>query len=231
MKNKLLDVIIPIADYLARKGVYVKGDVILTAAIKTQSGYRNMMWRAVYDFYNYKLDEFAFISTMIDLIAGQLRRAYNEGLRSVGIEPRDMTGEMKAELAVIITSEEDYVLDFAQAILDNRDKDPRPPSTIFKPRIDVWANRYQDVVNRAALTGGEVANVLLKWKRGATETGCATCTALDGIVATAKQWADSEYRPQRPPNDHLECGGWLCDCDCLPTDDDATIPADGKISV
>lgn len=220
------------ADILARVGLYPKNDAILTEYVKTVSGYRNAMWRAVVALYNHKIDEFDFVGRMADLIADQMRRAYNEGLRSAGLDPaKDMTGAMQKELAEIIDNEDNFVLDFAQDILDNREKDQRPPSTIFKPRIDIWANRYLDVVNRAALAGAEKKGYNLEWKLGATEEHCSTCAALDGTVATAKQWRESGYHPQNPPNDKLACGGWNCDCRLEPTDKEPTIPADGTIIV
>ena len=57
---------------------------------------------------------------------------------------------------------------------------------------------------------------------GATEEHCATCAALDGLVAYAVDWERSGVKPQNPPNGALECGGWRCDCSLVPTKERAT---------
>ena len=86
----------------------------------------------------------------------------------------------------------------------------------------MWAHRYTDVVNQAKVWFGKRKKVKLKWEMGATEEHCATCAALNGIVAYAEDWERSGIHPQNPPNQALECGGWRCDCALVPTTERAT---------
>ena len=228
-KNKSLIVLRVVSDYMARKGVYYR-DAEITELIKTFTGYRNALQRAVYDLYNYRVDELTFVGRVADLITDQLSRAYREGLRAAGHDPKHMTGAMDLELNSVINSEEFFILEFASEILENRDKDPRPPSTIFMPKIELRAFRYNDVVNMAAARATKDGD-LMEWTLGATEEHCPECAGLHGKVATKFQWSNSQYKPQNPPNEMLTCGGWRCDCKLMPTEKKATIPADGIITI
>ena len=227
MKNKAVTILRIVSDTLARQGILYR-DAETTELLKTFNGYRNALRRLVYGYYNDRIDEFDFVGRVSELIRDQLSRAYREGLRSAGFDPKNMTGAMQMELDGIIDSEEGYALDFIQFIEEQKQKDPRPPSTVFNPRIELRAYRYNDVVNMGALAASKNDDRLV-WRLGATEEHCSTCAALDGKIATKEQWVASGYRPQNPPNALLECGGWRCDCSLEPTKDEAT--AEGIISV
>ncbi len=230
MTNKFLPLIITIADLAARRGVYAPNDAELSELIKTARGYYNAMLRAVVGLFNRKIDEFEFVGRISDIIRDQMRRAYNEGLRRIGIDPKNMTSAMQAELSALITNEETFALALAADILKQRDIEGAT-SAQFKSRLEVWRNRYDDVANRAAVTGAEKKGYNLEWRIGATEKSCKTCLKLNGKVATAAQWRISQYKPQSPPNAELECGGWRCDCKLDVTDRAATVPADGAITI
>jgi len=228
MKHKILSIIVPIADHLAKRGVFAPLDAELTLAIKTEAFYNKTLRRLVRSYYNGYIEEFDFIGIFAALIEGQTRRAYIEGLRIAGFDISEMTSAMWAEMDAIRRSEENYVLDFAQAVLDA--KEAETGFEQFNGRIDVWTNRYPDVVNRGVLAGSKRTGVLLEWVIGETEH-CDTCLSLDGTVAQPYQWDISGFRPQSPPNEYLECGGWNCQCSLVPTDKPATIPADGILSL
>ena len=83
----------------------------------------------------------------------------------------------------------------------------------FINRAEIWANRYNDVVNRSIVVTKEQK---LLWVFGDTDH-CTTCEQLNGIVALSSIWEDLGVHPQNPPNDKLECGGWRCQCTLIPT--------------
>jgi len=226
--NKLLLIVVPIADHLAKKGVFPAGNERLTEAIKSEAYYNRELRRMVKNFYNGYLTDLDFIGVFANIIFGQTLRAYMEGLLKVGFDTNNMTGAMYAEIDEIRRNEENFVLDFIQQIKDARDAETGFEQ--FFPRVDVWTNRYPDIVNRGVLAGAQHTGVLLEWKLGVADH-CATCVSLDGTVALAYQWSVSGFRPQSPPNDMLECGGWNCQCTLEPTDKPATIPADGILSL
>lgn len=183
--------------------------------IKTQAYYQTSMETAVREFYRGDIDAGDFIDEMIRLIEGQLRRAWNEGMRKNELDPsKDMTDEWEGILQDAIDSELDHVLDFAQAIEDA--KNPENPDDFdptgfrdFYHRVALWANRYNEIVSLALITTKPEERYV--WILGPTEH-CWTCATLAGTVAKGSDWKASGIRPQNPPNKRLECGGWNCQC-------------------
>lgn len=191
----------------------------LRDALKTEAYYNQALNRAVLEFYRGDIDASEFIDEMIRLIEGQFTRAWNEGSRAVGVDPKDHTPDDDAVLQEHIDKEMEYILDYAEAIEKAKiNGDPVGP---LQARVSLWANRYNEIVNEAKIHFG-AERVRLKWELGATEQHCATCYALDGIVANAEDWDASGFHPQGAPNEMLECGGWRCDCRLEPTKEPLT---------
>jgi len=192
--------------------------------IKTEAMFLRQLRAYCLQLFRGELGEFAWIQDMTDTIADQMGKAWREGARAVGVEPSEFTNEDIEELNKIIASEYDYVLALGSDILALRlmGGTLEEYRTKFAGRIEVWAHRYTDVVNQAKVWFGKRKKVKLKWEMGATEEHCATCAALNGIVAYAEDWERSGIHPQNPPNQALECGGWRCDCALVPTTERAT---------
>jgi hypothetical protein len=212
--------IIRAADYLKARGVEL--DQPLSSqldALKTVDYYDRALSRDVLDFYRGDMGAGEFIDDMIQLVEGQFTRAWNEGMREVGLDPqKDMKPEWEQVLKDEIDAELEHVLDYAQAIEDARIAgDPVAP---LQGRIALWTNRYNEIVNLSMRTCEPKMNY--RWEFGATEQHCETCAALNGIIASGQDWEASGYHPQGAPNEMLECGGWRCDCRLVPTDDQAT---------
>lgn len=219
-------------DYLLRKALadaikyldYSGVDVgfIVKDAIKTVAFYQRSIEGLVRDLYRGNIDASEFENSMVDLIDQQLDRAWREGMRKNELDPeKDTTPEMEQELEDIKLRELDYLTGFADAVAEAAQKDAEqetPNSRLqgLYVRGSSWSNRYTDVVNQAVLFTAE-PDGRLEWIYGDTEH-CETCSALNGIVATAEEWNDSGFRPQSPPNDSIVCGGWHCECELAPTD-------------
>lgn len=218
MNDARLAVLVIAADYLACIDRYPsrEADMWLIATLKTVNWYDRAMWSAVRDLYNGNIGSMEFETQMIDMIQNQMRRAWNEGMRSLGLDPEtDMLPEWDAQLQDIMLSELDYVSPLAQDILQA--VHAGDPVDQFHSRVDMWTNRYNDVVNQAIQMCSE-AGQKLQWQLGATEQHCDTCAQLDGLVAYASEWEEAGIHPQQPPNNMIECGGWRCDCSLNPTD-------------
>ena len=102
-------------------------------------------------------------------MAGDIQRyiteAFYVGASVCGFLPDELIANDLSELNAIIQNEFSFVSRLATAILDLRDNDL--PITRIYPRLEVWTNRYQDVVNRAqVLLCGDQK---LRWTIGATE--------------------------------------------------------------
>lgn len=181
-------------------------------AVKTYTYYLRTISSYVRELYNGG-SEGAFIDGMAELIPAQLTRAWNEGMRENGLDPvDDMIDEWADKLEDLILNEYDYVDNFAADITAAAAAASGVDALLS--RAEMWANRYNDVLNISILTTKEQK---LKWILGATEEHCNTCSALNGIVAFASEWDLSGVHPQGAPNAALECGGWRCDCSLQPT--------------
>ena len=186
--------------------------------MKSIGQYERQLWSACLNFFRGDVDAFGFIDLFADNIQNQLTRAWNEGARSVGVEPKDMEQIDLEHLHGIIDSELNHVLGIAQDIEDaiNDGMTIDQFRSRFRSRIDLWVNRYNEVINEARVYFGDEQKLV--WQLGATEEHCETCSRLNGIVAYAREWDIANIKPQNPPNGKLECGGWNCDCSLEPTD-------------
>lgn len=165
------------------------------------------------DLYKGEVTEDEFVDRLADLIEQQLTRAWNEGMRLNGLDPfTDLEPECAAELQDAILNEYIYVDQFARDIIAGRGGSVAE----FQRRAGLWGNRYNDVVNRAKLCTADAKDKLM-WRLGASGEHCETCSKLDGVVAYAREWETAGIRPQSPPNPNLECSGWNCKCELVPT--------------
>jgi hypothetical protein len=213
--DELVRQIATVADFMDAHGIALPGDLPKHIdAIKTVGHFTRVMRRAVLDFYRGDIDAFEFISVMLALVEDQLTRAWNEGMRELELDPKlDMKPEWEVVLAQKIGEQEEYILPLAEAI--EKARGAGTPIDPLYARVDLWANRYNDVKNLAKTTCG--SDQKLVWRLGRTELHCGTCATLDGVVAYTTEWRDSGYKPQNAPNPLLECGGWRCDCSLVPT--------------
>lgn len=186
------------------------------AAEKTLAAYRARLWSAMLRLFAGGRDA-AFEATFIRAIDQQLTEAWNKGGREVGVDPDEMTKDDIAILEAIINNETEFInrlagdIDAARTAGMTREQFDRQ----FGARVDLWANRYTETINRARVQMGSKAR--LEWVVGGTEEHCETCPKLNGIVAFGYEWEEARLHPQMPPNDGLGCGGWHCDCRLLPT--------------
>lgn len=144
-----------------------------------------------------------------------LTRAWTEGAKQVGIAADEITPAEQLVLSGVIFNEYDKVGGLIALLNTNTKKDGHKLGTIFA-RLELWVNRYKDVVNRAKVEGEK--DPKLKWSLGPTKNHCYTCGRLSGKIKRASWWRDN-VMPQQPPNPSLECGGWKCGCGLEPTDE------------
>jgi hypothetical protein len=176
------------------------------------------LWSAALGLFRGTVDLSYFLDVFIDDIRAQLTKAWNEGAKSVGVAPDEMTSEDLFKLESIIENEYRFVLSLAADIDNARTANMSLDKfrSAFRSRLDVWSNRYNEVVNSARVWFGGKARLM--WMLGGREKHCVECTALNGVVAWAEEWLAVEVKPQGPPNWALSCGGWVCGCSLTPTD-------------
>lgn len=204
-----------VAEWMRANRIALPGELAeRIEAVKTIGAYRRSLWASTRDFYNQKLDAGEYLDKVIASIETQMRKAWYEGMRNVGLDPtKDMLPEFETQLQSIVNSEFDHVLQLAQDVEAARVAgNPVEP---FRTRVDMWVNRYSDVVNQSMLEAKPEQRY--RWIYGDTQH-CGTCAMLHGTVATGTMWRASGFHPQQPPNAQLECGGWRCQCRFEATD-------------
>ncbi|CAK0770213.1 conserved hypothetical protein [Gammaproteobacteria bacterium] len=178
------------------------------AAIKTADLYSTIMTNDVHALYSRAMSRRGFISDMGLAIERQLSEAWEKGADESMVLPEDFTDADKAALQAIIDNEKSFLDRLADDVQDTAAN--KTGWEQFQSRLDIWANRYTDVQNQARTYFG--GKIKYRWDLGQTEEHCTTCAALNGLVAYASEWEEVGLHPQSPPNEHLECGGWRCDC-------------------
>lgn len=160
-----------------------------------------------------------FVDVLANLISGQLTQAYEQAWSDEEGEG-DLPDYLTSSLEDMILGQYEHVDQLYRDIVDARvDETPIDP---LLARAALWAQQW-DVAYREALRLIQLENGgNLVWHKGATENGCSTCAALDGIVMSAREWQDLDVHPRGYPNPKLECEGGgpanNCDCSLDPTD-------------
>lgn len=210
----------------------IEDEVIKRGAVipvKTYDEYRSRLWRAMLRLYNGGRDA-SFLATFARTIDQQLTQAWNNGADEVGVAPDEMTRADIEILNAIIANENDFITRIAGEIQSDRDDGMTREDFEKKygARVDLWANRYNETVNRAKMQFGSKQKFV--WELGATEEHCQTCSKLNGIVAFGHEWESTGFHPQMPPNPKLECEGWRCDCSLTPTNKRRTARAIDRLT-
>jgi hypothetical protein len=193
-------------------------DIPLAFKQNTVDAFRRTMWEATKKLYSNR-SVFQFESVMLELIEQQYGRAWREGMRTLELDPaKDMTPDAEAILQDAILAEYDNVGKFAQDVVTaSRVVSDKDWHSKFSHRVDVWANRYNQIKEMSIRHFSEGKQKLM-WVEGDSYEKCSTCLRLDGIVAYAEEWDALNVHPQSAPNPYLICGGWNCRCTLVPTD-------------
>lgn len=167
-----------------------------------------------------------FIDVFANLISGQYRDAYQRAWADEG-DGGPFPQYLETAYQEAVSNQYGFVEGYYRAIIDARTDDT--PLDPLLSRAELWAQgwntSYENATSLIALNNGGKE----EWILGATEKHCPECAALNGIVMYAREWEALNVRPKNPPNDHLTCGGWRCDCERRPTDKRRTAGGYGRV--
>jgi hypothetical protein len=186
------------------------------AAYKTYDQYRSRLWSAAEELFNGGKGR-AFSKDFTRAIYNQLNEAWVFGAADIGVDPDEMTDADITVRDAIINNETDFIHRLAGDIADARDAGMTPEQfdKQFGSRIDLWANRYNETINRAHMQMGSKQRFV--WRLGNREEHCPECNSLDGITAFGYEFEEARIHPQMPKNELLTCQGWNCGCSLEPT--------------
>lgn len=158
---------------------------------------------------------FDFVDGMIAVINRHFKIAWNEGVAICGIKPDELS---EAEIRArddMIKSQFPFLFDFADFIEENSKANKGKLRTVFG-RVDLWVNNYNSTAEKAKSMA--CADRKMEWVIDPAKANCRSCLVLNGKVKRNSFWRDRGIIPRNPPNGNLECGGWKCGCNLVPTD-------------
>jgi hypothetical protein len=177
--------------------------------------YRRAIRGAVRGFWSGVLDYGEFWDMMDTVTTDGLTNAWNEGARECGVLPDEMTQEERVELGRAIAYEKQWISGFAAAIEKNDKASGGQLEPLFQ-RAKIWIGRWEGV--RAKAMAMACKDKKLKWIFGDAQH-CVSCEKLNGRVKRASYWNEKGILPRVHNAPYLACGGWLCRCTLVPTDE------------
>jgi hypothetical protein len=197
-------------------------------------GYFTDIKKLVEQLYNGNIGE-DFEDKLKELIKKKLTEAYNSAWYE-WMETEEIPDYLDEELQAAIEEQYKYANQYYKDIVEARGL--AIGLTALFARAGLWANKVPESYNNAVVIiaaeeGPKPDTPItenLQWIEGDTEKKCTTCLALDGIVASARDWLESGLHPQMAPNEYLECGGWHCQCRLIPTLEVADASAPERLS-
>ena len=156
-----------------------------------------------------KVTEFEFVDSLFSYMRKNFLNAWQEGRDAVKAGP--MTDDDRLRVQDIVMEQATYAPGFAQYVTRMREDGKKFGDLL--PRAQMWVGKYQEVRAEAMVSArGEQR---LRWKWNPAKEHCASCRDLNGRVYTAATWAKHNIMPR---SHLLECGGYRCGCEFVPTD-------------
>lgn len=164
-------------------------------------------------------DDLEFIESMLSAVRRGYTQAWRAGALECGIAPGEFTPEENKALEREITNQGRFILRLERWLaekIENNDTGKRLTfSRQISLRAKLWGNRFQSVQNTAKTMACK--DKKLEWVIDPTKDNCPTCLGLNGKVKRASFWRKADIQPQNAPNAFLDCEGWQCGCELLPT--------------
>ncbi len=177
--------------------------------------YRASLRAAVRGLWVGVLSHAEFTQSMNVSIENFLTKAWREGIAPYHLTMDDLSDAELRAFKDFVATQWGYVPAFADAIVAGSKAQGGPLQPLLD-RVARWVNRYEEAVNLARLLAGE--DQALLWRVHPKKDHCRSCAALDGWVKRASYWAAFYQETGIRPRSHkLECKGFLCGCELVPT--------------
>ncbi len=185
---------------------FLASATLLIGDLKAISDFGSRIRGLVSGYWRGDIDEFSFVSSMVDAVTRGITQAWGEGAASCGISPSEFSQRERISLLFAIATASGPVVGFARQIAANT----RAMGAKLAPHLSraaLWTNQYNSAKSQAQTMA--CADAKMAWRLGPTERHCTSCLNYDGRVYRASTWAKWGIRPQMRS---LRCGGWRCLC-------------------
>lgn len=185
--------------------------LISLAEAFTASTYRSQLRSAIRGLWTGVLSRDEFIDAMDSTIRRGIAKAFEQGADTWGIKPDELDAEELGARDQIVDAEGGYVRPLADDIEAGSKANGGKLDSFFY-RAELWASKFDQVVQRAKILTGE--NQKLEWVYDPNTEHCPDCAKLNGKVKRAKDWDAAGIFPK---SRRLKCRGYFCGCDLEPT--------------
>ena len=179
------------------------------------SNYRSGLRAAIRGLWSGVLDRQQFWDAMSSAIHRGLMGAWYTGAADCGIAPDELSAQEQQALQAAIDYEHLWIGRLANDVEAGSKANGGQLSPLFS-RLEVWIGRWEGVVSKARVMA--CGDRKLRWTLGPTEH-CSSCMKLDGKVKRASFWNDMGILPRVHGAWYLDCQGFRCQCELLPTDE------------
>jgi hypothetical protein len=177
---------------------------------KSLPAYRREIAALARQLWSTNITPFEFVDNMFSAMRRNFTFAWRDGAKSVGV--KEIPDEAVLKIQDFTQEQAQYLPGFSDFIVANN-KASGAKLNSLDVRIDMWANRYQEVVNMARLY--HIENQPLEWVMNPQKEHCTDCMNLSGRVYSKKTWDKYGLHPQMH---ELECRGYRCGCKFAKTD-------------
>lgn len=161
------------------------------------------------------IDYDQFFDEMLRVVRNGMTRGWHDGAAECGIKPDEMTAEEKQQLEAAIAYENQWINGLAETIEQNSKANGGKLTPLFS-RMEIWIGRYIGIHDKAMAMA--CADKKLEWVQGPTSDQCGSCSKLNGKVKRGSFWTEQGILPRVHGAWYLECNGFRCKCELVPTD-------------
>lgn len=143
-----------------------------------------------------------------------LQLAWYAGAAECGIKPDELTADEVLALQDAIDYEYLWIGRFGTEIAQKSKANGGLLTPLYN-RAEIWLGRWEGVKAQAMTMA--CGDRKLEWVLGPAEH-CKSCLKLAGKVKRASYWHEKGILPRVHDAPYLECHGFRCACDLVPTD-------------
>lgn len=178
----------------------------IKASYSGADSFRSNIRSAIRGLWGGSTDLLNFVNMMSLAIQRGYTAAWEDGMRSSGLEFSDITQEERDRLALEIGSQNHYLVGFGMAIEDQSKAKKGALGPLFE-RGELWVGRYSAV--RGIAMSMANTDKKLKWVMDVTKEHCPSCLRLNGRIYRNSIWKKYNIYPRM---NRLACRGYRCGC-------------------